>query len=53
MNIHKCGTTATTKVGNIPCMITAISIKFDAIQYEVEYHLNGGKQIPMGKYRTT
>ena len=41
--LFPCGATVKTKYGNIDGMITAQSIRFDKIQYEISY-FNSGDQ---------
>lgn len=40
MEIFECGSTVKTKSGNIEAIITGITIRFDAVQYEVSYFNN-------------
>jgi hypothetical protein len=39
--LFPCGTTVTTKYGRIEGMITAQSIRFDRVQYEISYFDSG------------
>jgi hypothetical protein len=42
IQIYPCGTEVNTVIGNIRGMITACSIRFDSVQYEIT-HLVGDK----------
>lgn len=64
MEVIKCGTKVLTKIGHIEGMVTAVSIRFESVQYEVSYFHDGdiktawvregefdvedGKKIPIG-----
>jgi hypothetical protein len=41
IEIHKSGTLAELKLGSVPAMITAASIRFENVQYELSYYHNG------------
>jgi hypothetical protein len=41
MEVIKCGSMIRTKLGELSAIITAISIRFDRITYEVSYFYNG------------
>ena len=41
MELIKCGTKVTTVIGEISGIITAICVRFDKVQYEFSYFVNG------------
>lgn len=43
--VLKCGTIAVTEVGDIRGIITAVSIRFDKIVYELSYFSNGDYKV--------
>lgn len=45
MTVLKCGTQATPKLSNIKGIITAISIRFNMVTYELTYFIEGKREI--------
>jgi uncharacterized protein with von Willebrand factor type A (vWA) domain len=41
MKLIKCGSKVRTKVNDIEAIITAVSIRFDSVSYELSYFNNG------------
>ena len=44
MKVYKCGSEVVTKIGNIQAIITAACIRFEKVQYELSYFLNGERK---------
>lgn len=44
MEVFKCGTEVVTKSGKIEAIITAACIRFEKVQYELSYFLNGERK---------
>lgn len=44
MEAIPCGTEIVTKIGNIRAIITGVCIRFEKVQYEVAYFLNGDRK---------
>lgn len=44
MEVYECGKNVITKIGNVSGIITAACIRFEKVQYEVSYFLNGERK---------
>jgi len=41
MDVYQCGTLVTITLGQIPGVITAAEIRYETVNYEVSYFING------------
>lgn len=46
IKIYNCGTEVITKIGKVKAIITAVSIRFGRVQYEISYFNNGERKDP-------
>lgn len=44
MHIFECGTKIVTKIGSVQAIITAACIRFEKVQYEISYFVDGERK---------